>query len=235
MSVSSINGNNSALFNSFAIGGASNSAPVDADGDHDGSRVTPRNGFNGGGRFAAAIGKALAQFGISPDSVDSTGSASASADSTTVQNSTSGGTNASNNTDPKQALANFVQNLFAVLQSQNNSQSGTGSDGSAANSTQGSRPHHGGLSKLEGDLQRIIQQLSTSATSSTDTTDTSTTSTSTTDLSNTNLDALQQSFNQLLAADGKSGSGTSLEDFLQSFAQNLQGATATGNVVSAKV
>lgn len=49
------------------------------------------------------------------------------------------------------------------------------------------------------------------------------------------LNALQKSFNNLLAADDKFCSYVTLSGFLQSFAQNLQSASATGNMVSTKV
>lgn len=85
------------------------------------------------------------------------------------------------------------------------------------------------MGKLESGLASLSQQLS--ATSDSSASDSSSSGSST---SNPSLDALQQSFNNLMAADGGSGSNATLQGFLQSLAQNLHGAPATGNVVATR-
>jgi len=88
------------------------------------------------------------------------------------------------------------------------------------------------MGKIEGGLQNLIQQLSSS--SSADTSGSSTAGSGSSS-SNSSLDALQQSFDNLLSADGKSGSGATLENFLQTLSQNMQGSLPTGNVIATKV
>ncbi|MET3117279.1 hypothetical protein AAKU64_001495 [Undibacterium sp. GrIS 1.8] len=243
MSISSIGGNISPLSalqtsNVSAI----NSATPTVDRDGDGGRV--RGG--GGGKFASALTQALAQLGISGTATtDSTGTSGTSATSSTSGNSsTSSTSDATSAQDPQQALAAFAQSLFAALQSQSSSgssstsssSSDSGTDPSSAISGSGSGGHHhhggGGISKLEGGIQNLIQQLSSS---STDTSDSTSTGTSTSGSSNSAIDALKQSFTNLLAADGQSGSSATLSSFLTNIEKNLQGVTPTGNVVSTKV
>jgi hypothetical protein len=137
-----------------------------------------------------------------------------------------------------------MQNLFAALQGQSGTQGPTpgsspqtdnansGNGTSAVAGTSGGHHHHhhgGGMGKLESGLQNLIQQLSTSSGQSG-------TGTSTSDsdsgASGSTLDALQESFNNLLGAEGASGSNATLSSFLQSLAQNLQGASTAGNVVA---
>jgi hypothetical protein len=225
MSISAISGNANITAIQSSVISSQTSATTDADGDNDGSRVS-RSG--GGGRFASAIIQALAQLGNGSTAANGALDAT-SATSTTAK-------------DPQQALAAFVQNLFAALQSQssgqaaastaaNRSTTADASNSTSAVSGQGHHHHHGGgAGKLEGGLQNLIQQLASSADASATGTGSSTTSSA-----NPALDALQQSFDSLLAAEGKSGSNATLSDFLKSFAQNLQGAPSTGNVVSTKV
>lgn len=229
MSISPITSNNSAI----AATQFSGLTPVaatskDCDGDNDGSRVSSASGR--GGKFASAITQALAQLGVSAPSAGST----------------SGTSGASSAQDPKQALTSFMQNLFAALQSQNGtpaaassgSASGTSASGAGANTsvdgtttgaaaaTTGHGHHHhggGGMSKLESGLQSLSQQLSSSSGQTTSG-----------GPSNPSLDALQQSFNNLLSADGASGSNATLNAFLQSLSQSLHGAPTTGNVVTTK-
>ncbi|MHB1333706.1 MAG: hypothetical protein ACYCY1_14015 [Sulfuriferula sp.] len=233
MSISNIGSN--PVISSLQFSGISPVASQgsNSDGDNDGSSVS-RVGGNGG-RFASAINQALAQIGVTPGSSSSvTGSSTA-----TDPNSTTASTQ-----DPQQALAAFMQNLFASLQSQNSGQtnasnSGTDSDGdrdgsSAASAVSGAsgKGHHGhhggGLGKMESSLQNLIQQISSSspAAASTDATTDSTTA------ADSASSSLQQSFQNLLAADGATGSNASLTGFLQALSQNLQGATSSGNVVS---
>lgn len=220
MSISNI-GSNPAI-SSIQFSGVSQVASqgTDSDGDNDASGVSRASG--NGGRFASAIGQALSQLGVS------SGSSSTASDPTS---------NAATQ-DPQQALAAFMQNLFASLQSQGGGQTtaangGTDSDGdrdgsgaaSAVSGVSGSRHHGGhhggGLSKIENGLQNLMQQISSSSASATDST-----------ASDSASSPLQQSFQNLLAADGASGSNVTLTSFLQTLAQNLQGATPTGNVVS---
>ena len=227
MSVSSITGSNAAIPSTQLTGISSvNSSGQDSDGDNDGSRVSGASG--GGGKFASAIGQALSQLGISPGAATSTTTSPSSTSSTTQ--------------DPQQALAAFMQNLFAALQSQSGqsgaagSAAGAGADPTAAVAGTAGHGHHhhhgGGMGKIEGGLQNLIQQLSSSSSSSASD---STTSGSSSGTSNSTLDALQQSFNSLLSTGGTSGSNASLSSFLQSLSQSMQGAAATGNVVSQKV
>jgi len=231
MSISNI-GSNPAI-SSIQFSGISQVASQgsDSDGDNDASGVSKVSGS--GGRFASAINQALAQIGVTPGSSSTTSSSASDPNSTT-----------SSTQDPQQALAAFMQNLFASLQSQNSGQatasnSGTDSDGdrdgsSAASAVSGAsgKSHHGhhggGLSKMESGLQNLIQQISSSS-STASTTDATTASATATDSTSSSL---QQSFQNLLAADGAAGSNASLTGFLQALSQNLQGATSSGNVVS---
>jgi hypothetical protein len=228
MSISPIASNNSAITTTQISGLAPvSSASQDADGDNGGSRVSSAS--SRGGKFASAISQALQQLGVGVPSTDSTSGASGT---TSTQ-------------DPKQALASFMQNLFAALQSQKGTSAAasTGSASGAVSSVSGAgssadgasaapaaahngHHHHGGgaMSKLESGLQSLEQQLSSSSDQSA----------SGSSSSNPSLDALQQSFNNLLSVDGTSGSNPTLSAFLQSLSQNLHGAPATGNVVTAK-
>jgi hypothetical protein len=231
MSISPIKPNDSAITSTQFLGISSvNSGAQDSDGDNDGSRVSGASG--NGGKFASAINQALSQFGIS----------SAAASTTTGASSTA------STQDPQQALTSFMQNLFAALhggtqstaantnQAAGRSDSDGDNDGSSTSAVSGAtgnghhHHHGGGVSKLEGDLQNLIQQLSSSSGQSA-----SGSSTSGSTSSNSALDALQQSFNSLLSANGVSGGNASLSSFLQSLSQDLQGAPPTGNVVTAKV
>ena len=116
--------------------------------------------------------------------------------------------------NPQQALQSFMQSLFAAMQSQ---AAGTGSDGdnngngSSSVSAAGMHGKGGGIGKIEAGLQNLIQQLSSSGSSS-----------------SSAGAALQQSFQNLAGTQGS----TTLTGFLQSLAQNLQGAGTTGNVVN---
>ncbi|HUW29905.1 MAG TPA: hypothetical protein VMV97_15015 [Sulfuriferula sp.] len=224
MSISNI-GSNPAI-SSIQFSGVSQVASqgTDSNGDNDASGVSRASG--NGGRFASAISQALSQLGVSSGS------------SSTTASTASDPTSSAATQDPQQALAAFMQNLFASLQSQGGGQTtaangGTDSDGdrdgsgaaSAVSGASGSRHHGGhhggGLSKIESGLQNLMQQISSSGTSATDST-----------ASDSASSPLQQSFQNLLAADGASGSNVTLTSFLQTLAQNLQGATPTGNVVS---
>jgi hypothetical protein len=234
MSISSISGNNSAIYSTQLSDLTSvNSNTQDSDGDNDGNRIS---GAVGGGKFASAISQALTQLGVTPATASNSSDAS--------------GTSTSQ--DPQQALASFMQSLFAALHAQSGTQAATSNNSAADNSSavgsvtsattttnnnavagtagEGHHHHHGGggMGKLEGGLQNLIQQLSSSGQ------DASGSSTSSSSSSST-LDALQQSFNNLLSADGASGSNVSLTSFLQSLSQGLEGAPATGNVVTTKV
>ena len=151
-------------------------------GDGDGDGGISSSGTAPGGRFASAIMQALSQAGISPSSTSTTAS-------TSTQN-------------PQQALQAFMQNLFAAMQTQGGQASGgTDSDGDSAASaisgssstlaTGGQGHHHGGgVGKIEASLQGLIQQLSASGSSSSS--------------SNATDTALQQSFQNLLNAQGQS-------------------------------
>jgi hypothetical protein len=134
---------------------------------------------------------------------------------------------------------------MAAIQSQVSGQSSSGT-------AQASGHHHhhggGGVGKLESGIQDILQQLSsasgataaasansTGAAANTTGTTASTTGitgvTGTSGSANGTIATLQTSFNNLLSADGISGSSTTLSSFLQSLEQNLQGSSVSGNVV----
>ena len=180
-------------------------------------------GAAGASKFADAISAALSQV---------TGSSATS--STTAASSTS---STSGTSDSSQAEATFAQNLFAALQAQAGGAPASGS--SSATTSSGAAPagghhhHHGGGGggKISSGLDSLASQLTASSSDGSNT--------STTDGSDSSgsdpLSALQASFNNLLAANGQSGSSASLPQFLQTLSQNLQNAPATGNVVSTKV
>jgi hypothetical protein len=96
--------------------------------------------------------------------------------------------------------------------------------------------HHGASGNLESGLQSLIQQLSasTGGTSGTTTTGSSTSSPSTSGVSSPSpaIAALQQSFGNLLTADGASNSGATLVSFLQTLSQDIQGTSSKGNFVN---
>jgi hypothetical protein len=238
MSISPIASNNSAIYSTQLLDLASvNSSAQNSDGDNNGNSISGVAGS--GGKFASAISQALTQLGVTSPAASSNSNAT---DTSTAQ-------------DPQQALASFMQSLFAALHAQSGTQTATSNNSTSDNSStvgavtsttaatssnavagksgEGHHHHHGGggMSKLEGGLQNLIQQLSSSGQSASD----SSTSTSDSNSSNSTLDALQQSFNNLLSADGASGNNVSLTSFLQSLSQGLQGAPATGNVVTTKV
>jgi hypothetical protein len=194
------------------------SVRADRDGDSDGGRVSGSSGAPARGSFAAAINQALSQIGVS-------GSAAPTASGAT-----------STTQDPLQALGKFMHNLFAALQSQGGSQpaaaqggadSDGDNDGGAASgvsgATGGGRQHGGG--SLASKLQGLIQQLSASSG------DTSSSAASGTANPDSTLAALQQSFQNLVSAQGASGSQATLGSFLQTLAQDLPGASPAGNIV----
>ncbi len=227
--MSTISAINQALVSTPFSGTQNVSSGQDSDGDHDGSSVAQAPG--GGGKFASAISQALSQLSVSVGAGSASGASAASASPTQ---------------DSQQALATFILNLFAALQAQGGQNAPPSSSAAAATGAKNSEGvngvanasgqghhHRGGMSKLEGGLQNLIQQLSSSSGSSagaaTSTSTATATSASASTSSSSTLDALQQSFNNLLAA---SGSQATLASFLQSLSQNLQGAPATGNVIS---
>jgi hypothetical protein len=233
MSISPINVNNPAINSTQFLGiSSTNSGAQDSDRNNQGSRLSGASGVHG--KFALVVSQALSHLGISFGASSSTSDTSST---TSTQ-------------DPQQALDSFMHNLFAALhgngtaqstisstnQAAGGSDSGGDNDGggtSAVSGTSGNghQQHYGGwVSNLESNLQNLIQRLSSS--SSQGASDSSTAGSSS---SNSALDALQQSFNGLLSANGVSGGNASLSSFLQSLSQDLQGAPATGNVVTAKV
>ena len=170
-----------------------------------------------GGRLLQAISAALSQIGVGSNQTSSA--------------STTGDPSSSSTQDPTQALAAFMQDLMAALQSQGSAQ-GIGTDSDGDNDGSGS-VHAGGKHhhpNIQADLQRLIQQVSASDGSSSSTS----TTTSTTGSSSDTLSSLEQSFQNLLDSLGGSGGTASLGDFLQAFADNMQNASAVGNVVKAQ-
>ncbi len=186
--------------------------------------ISQANGVAQGGTFASAIKQALTTLGTgTPSGIAAT---SAAAGSASAQS-------------PQQALNAFMQNLFASLQSQNGHTSQaaqlavgassavsgvTGMAGVSAATGHGHHFHHGG--GMEGKLQSLIQQLSSSATSA---------PAGSSGSSNSADAALQQSYQGLLSAQGATGNPASLTGFLQLLAQNLQGASSSGNAVNMQV
>ena len=121
MSVSSIFGSSSQIANVQPTSVTANSfSAQDSDGDTTNSSGV--SGATGGGQLAQAISQALSQLGVSAGSTASQTSSPSATTSTTQ--------------DPQQALAAFMQNLLAALQSQNG-QSGatTGNDSSTTSAT----------------------------------------------------------------------------------------------------
>lgn len=196
----------------FNNGSGVTGAGGDGDGDSDRSSKA-------GGKLFQAISAALSQFGVgsNPASSDTTGSSS----STSTQ-------------DPAQALASFMQNLMAALQSQHTVQGGGtqgGGDSDGDNDGSGGVRASGHRHNIQADLQSLIQQLSASTSTSTDTG----TNASDPNSSNASLTGLQQSFQNLVSSLGGSGATAGgLGDFLQAFADNMQGETVVGNVVKAQ-
>jgi hypothetical protein len=161
-----------------------------------------------GGKLFQAIGAALSQIGVGGSQASSTGG------------------NAATSQDPAQALASFMQDLMAALQSQHGAQGG---DSDGDNDGSGSVRHAGGhRPNIQADLQSLIQQLSEAGAS------TLTANTGAASSSNDTLASLQQSFQNLVNSFGGSGSSASLGDFLQAFAANMQGAGTVGNMVKAQ-
>jgi hypothetical protein len=158
--------------------------------------------------------------------VGSTGGSSTFSSALTNALSQSGISTSGNN----QAMQAFMQQLLAALQAQsgqgaqfNGAHSDGDNDGSSSASavngiSRGQGHHHGGIGKMESNLQSLIQQLSSSSTSST--------------AANSPDAALQQSFQSLLNTQGSSTNQTTLAGFLQTLSQNLQGAGMVGNNVN---
>ena len=172
------------------------STAMGGDGDGDGSA-----GRAGNSTFASALMNALSQSGIT---VGSTSSGTTTPSSGASQS-------------PQQALQSFMQNLFAALHAQSSGQNQTGENdrsGAAAAGAMGS--HHGGIGKMEANLQSLIQQLSSG------------TSMSPVDAS------LQQSYQNLIGTQGATGNQSSLTSLLQTLSQNLQGVGMTGNIVNSQ-
>lgn len=198
--------------NANQAGGINNGAGVTgADCDGDGGGVS-----KAGGKLFQAISAALSQIGA--------GSNPASSD-------TVGSSSSSSTQDPAKALASFMQELMAALQSQHKVQGG-GTQGSG--DSDGDNDGSGGVRagghrhNIQADLQSLLQQLSASTSAS------SATGISATDPNSINgsLTGLQQSFQNLVSSFGGSGATAgSLGDFLQAFANNMQGESAVGNVV----
>jgi hypothetical protein len=252
MSISSI-GNPSSLSLAQLYGVSSPSTIMSTVRDASTTGTQP----TGASRFAAAIKDAFASVGVSLDGTTGT-SASAATSSSTAASSTTA------TADSGDAINAFVQSLLAALHGQAAAATTTATSTSAttdASSTlqvaqpgataaqasaepvkahhgHGGHGHHG---KLEGDLQSLISELTSSTDPTTDPTSiatdptaTASTSTASTSTAGTPLSALQQSFNAVLAQSGVSPSagGNALTTFLESLASRLHGAPATGNVVS---
>ena len=217
-SISSIYGNSLSL-SQVTSASTTSQQGADSDGDNDGSRV---GSSAKGGSFASAVIQALSQLGVSAVPLTTSGtSADATASATTNTGST-----ASAKQDPQQALGVFLHDLFTALHG-DQSNSSDPNQTADASGTSGHHHHHGGgLSKIESQLQNLIQQLSSSS-NSTNPTGSSTDATGT---SNSATATLQSDFQNLLDSVGASGNQTSLSSFLSSIASNLQGSNPGLNV-----
>jgi hypothetical protein len=209
MSISSISGNYPAITSTqFSTTAPVSYAQPDSDCDTDG--VSASRPARGGGKFASAIDQALSQLGVSASG-------------------TAGASSAGAAQGPQQALVTFKQNLFAALQAQSGQpdnaavEAASGSAAGASPAVHGHHQHGGG--KLEAGLQSLIQQLSSSNAGTAD-------SSAASGSSSPAQDSLQQSFKNLMAADGASGSSATLSSFLQTLSQNMHSAPPTGNIVS---
>ncbi|MBA5607689.1 hypothetical protein H3H36_20230 [Duganella sp. FT3S] len=209
MAIDSVSGSVAASYTQFSSTGAVAPRGQDSDGDNDGSTGRTRGvgGGVGGGRIANAIAQALSQLG---------GTASTSATGATGATDATGASG-----DTKQAESAFAQSLFAAL----HAQSASAGNGPGAAPGGAHHQHGGGGGRLAAGLQSLAQQLSSSTSSTSGTSGSG---------SSQALSDLQTSFDKLLAANGQSGSGATLSQFLQSLSQNLQGAASSGNVVSTK-
>lgn len=215
MSISAIDNSNTTVSSiQYTSVSPVNNGKQNSDGN-DGSAVSAAAQ---GGRFASVIEQTLTQLGASDATTNSSDASSASSTQ-----------------DAQQATQAFMHQLFTALHAQNGGQNtaSTADSGNANGTVTGAGGHYhhhgGGRGKLEGGLQNLVQQLSSTA--GTNTSDTGTTGQGST---NSSLNDLQQSFTQMLSADGLSGSNVTLSSFLQTLSQNLQGAPSTGNVVSTK-
>ena len=227
MMTSGINSGNNWLSQLGQLGNANQSCGTNG-ADSTGNTSAANGGdtmTSPGGKLLDAITAALSQIGVGSGSTSSTSASSTGTDSSSTSTQ-----------DPAQALASFMQELMAALHSQGGSQSagsqgGTDSDGdndgSGTSGVSGSGRHR---PNIQADLQSLIQQLSSSSA------DSSSASSSTADTSSadTTLSSLEQSFQSLISSLGGSGSTTSLTDFLQAFANNMQGESSVGNVVKAQ-
>ena len=198
-----------------------------------GNDQTGTTGVAGGG-FINALATALSQIGI-----NSTSSSSSNGDSST----------SSSSQDPSQALASFLQDLMNALQSQHAGQltNNMGTDGDNDNDGSStlaiggaSGHHHHHHNRLEANLQSLILQLSSSnpisTGSSTDPNTNASTSTANNAVSgsaatSSALSTLQQSFQNLLTAFGDTSNSANLQNFIQTFANNLDGSNPVGKVI----
>jgi len=207
MAIDSLGSSTAVSFSQYSV---TSSTVAPAQGDSDGSGGAPSVPPSGG-RFANAIEQTLAQLGGSSATSSTSSSSSASGSSSTQ--------------DPTQAEHAFAQSLFSALQSQFGSQQQA--QGAQGEGGGGHHHHHGGGGRIASALQNLAQSLTSSSSSTTGDTSSSSSSSASSDL--------QSSFNNLLAATGQSGSSTTLPQFLQNLAQNLQGGSNSGNLLSVKV
>ena len=222
--MTTVSGINNGMSNLSQLGQTSSSPTTraggaDGDGDNDGGGAKR---VRGGGRssFISAINQALSQIGVAGTSDSS--SAAAGSSSTSTQ-------------DP-QAIRTFMHDLFAAMRSQGSGQqtapaSGTDSDGDNDNSgvagVTGTSRRGYGVGGIENKLQSLIQQLSSASPSAS-----GSDSIGTTSPNNSALTTLQQDFQNLMNAQGASGSQATLGSFLQTLVQNLHNANPAGNIVS---
>lgn len=230
MSIDAISGiSNSYQVSHTCSGGNRNSIGSDGDGDNDSDRGGRAGSVRGGG-FMSAIMQSLSQLDESSTSP---------AQGISLRDATNSTANASssNASGSQAALHTFMHDLFAVLHSQGVNGQGTAlgtSDGTTYAPAQGHGHHHhdgGSINEIEGKLQNLIQQLSSSGSTQTDT---STATPTAANSSETNVDSslstLQSDFKNVLSSMGISGDKESLSDFLKSVSQNLQGSSSGLNI-----
>jgi hypothetical protein len=200
----SINGIGSYQISANALYAGQNANTVQSGGDVDRSRITPPTTSSSNSLFTDTITQTLAQIGVTPTAA-------------------SIATGAAPTNSPQQALSSFVQNLFGALQDSGEPATGGGTGTTTAAGAKSSsvarRDARGNIAALQGSgidsqIQELAQQVSAGDTSG-----------------NADLSALQQSFQDLVAAQG-GGTGASLGNFLQALAQNVQDVPPAGSLIS---
>ncbi len=238
MSINAVQSSN--YFSKLNTTGGVNSpnAAGKGDGDGDGSG----SGAGGIGGFASVIAQALSQIGVTAPSGSLSSNISRPSSPTSGSSSTTGPASPAN-VNAQQALGSFLQSLFAALEAQGQastpSVNGAGI-ASGVTGVHGGHGHHhhggGGASQIQAELQSLIQQLTAaSGTSGTSGVSGTTGSPGASNALGAADTTLQQNFQNLLSAQGVTGSQANLTSFLQTLSQGLQNNGAAGNLVSTQV